>query len=313
MAIRKSGGCITRRMVLMKTHASVAGKIALSYIMVMIVMLIVSLVYALKGMASGMSPNDLEQALGQNLLVMYLQVAVFIASSYAMYACFERKKGWSFGLRQPKGAAYALHGAVAGIVLISASAVLIWAFGGVAWKPAAGNQETLIPMLKGALLFACVAVSEEIYSRGYIQGLLRYHYGATVAIAVSSILFALLHSLNPGVFGSPIPMANLVMAGVIMAVAREVTGGLWWPIGLHLTWNYFQGYIYGFNVSGTIPEGSLLRTVDQGPAWLSGGGFGIEGSILTVILLILGTIAVYMLYRNKNKKFDADSASSLLK
>ncbi|MFD3259648.1 lysostaphin resistance A-like protein [Paenibacillus lentus] len=289
----------------MKTHAAVVGKIILSLVMVMVVITIASLVFAIVGTASGMDLAELETSIGEGVLIPYLQMILFIASSFAMYAFFERKKGWSFGLKQRQGAAYALHGAVAGIILISISAVLIWAFGGIAWQTPAWDQEMLVPMLKGAVLFVGVAVSEEIYSRGYVQGLLRYHYGKTVAIVMSSILFALLHSLNPGVFSSPFPFANLIMAGVIMAVAREVTGGLWWPIGLHLTWNYFQGYIYGFNVSGTVPDNSLLSTVDQGPAWLSGGIFGIEGSALTVAVLILGTIAVYMLYRNR--KLDAAS------
>lgn len=289
----------------MKTHAAVVGKIILSLVMVMVVITIGSLVFAIVGTASGMDLAELETSIGEGVLIPYLQMILFIASSFAMYAFFERKKGWSFGLKQRQGAAYALHGAVAGIILISISAVLIWAFGGIAWQTPAWDQEMLVPMLKGAVLFVGVAVSEEIYSRGYVQGLLRYHYGKTVAIVMSSILFALLHSLNPGVFSSPFPFANLIMAGVIMAVAREVTGGLWWPIGLHLTWNYFQGYIYGFNVSGTVPDNSLLSTVDQGPAWLSGGIFGIEGSALTVAVLILGTIAVYMLYRNR--KLDAAS------
>lgn len=301
------------RKVLMKTHASVAGKIALSFVMVMVVMIIVSFIFAAIGVARGMNLAELEASIGESLLVQYLQMILFIASSYAMYAFFERKKGWAIGLRQRRGTAYALHGAVAGIILISASAVLIWAFGGVSWQWVEWDQEMLVPMLKGILLFVGVAVSEEIYSRGYVQGLLRHHYGSTTAIVVSSILFALLHSMNPGMFSSPLPVINLIMAGVIMAVAREVTGGLWWPIGLHLTWNYFQGYIYGFNVSGTTRDYSLLHTVDQGPAWLSGGGFGIEGSAVSIVLLVLGTIAVYMIYRHKNKKFDADSVSSLLR
>ncbi|MNJ47562.1 CAAX amino terminal protease self- immunity [compost metagenome] len=290
----------------MKTHASVVGKVLLSFVMVMVVMVIIAFVYTIVGVASGMDPVEVATKLEKSLLFQYLQFILFIAGSFAMYAFFERKKGWSFGLKQPRGAMFTLQGAVAGIILISISGVLIWAFGGVGWQSSAWSQDMTIPMLKGIVLFIGVAVSEEIYSRGYIQGLLRYHYGRTAAIVVSSILFALLHSMNPGVFSSPLPFANLIMAGVIMAVAREVTGGLWWPIGLHLTWNYFQGYIYGFNVSGTEHEYSLLRTTDHGPAWLSGGAFGIEGSAISVIVLVLGTIGVYMLY-GKHKAASAPS------
>lgn len=268
--------------------------------MIIGIIFIIGVIYAVIGLVSGMDQSDLDIFIDNSVLMNYVSILLFIVSAFAMHAFYERKKGWAFGLKQRNGGLFAVHGALAGIILISLSGVLIWVFGGVSWKASEWNQELTLSLLEGILFYTAVAVSEEIYSRGYLQGLLRYHYGATAAIIVSSVLFALLHSMNPGAFESPLPMMNLLLAGIIMALARELTGGLWWPIGLHLTWNYFQGYVYGFNVSGKDSIPSILRTIDNGPAWLSGGAFGIEGSFISVVMLVLGTIGVYAFYMKNN-------------
>ena len=283
----------------MKTHAAVAGKILLSYVFVFGFMIVIGIAYAIIALVSGKDINEFMDSVDSGMATHYIQIVLFIASAYMMYAIFERKKGWTIGLKQQSGMRLTLQGALSGIILISLAAGLIGLFGGVSWEIAQWDREMAAGLLSGLFLFIGVAVSEEIFSRGYVQGLLRYHYNAATAIIVSSILFALMHSLNPGMFDSPLPILNLLLAGIIMAVARELTGGLWWPIGLHLTWNYFQGYIYGFKVSGTDSLTSILTTTEHGPAWISGGAFGIEGSIFSVLMLILGTLGVYRLFRGK--------------
>ncbi|GGG91072.1 CPBP family intramembrane glutamic endopeptidase [Paenibacillus radicis (ex Gao et al. 2016)] len=285
----------------MKTFAAVAGKIALSFIVVLLVSVIVGIVYTIIVVASGTGVEDIESASQNSLWIQIIQTILFIASALGMYALFERKKKWALGLRQQDGGVMLVHGLLAGILLISLSAVLIWAFGGISWTSGEWNSQLTKALLKGLLLFIFVAVSEEVYSRGYVQGLIRYHYGSKAAIIVTSLLFALLHSMNPGIFESPLPIINLILAGVIFGIARELTGGLWWPIGMHLTWNYLQGNIYGFNVSGTIMDDSILYATDKGPAWLSGASFGIEGSLISIIMLLAGITAVYFLYRRKSR------------
>ncbi|MFF2094542.1 CPBP family intramembrane glutamic endopeptidase [Paenibacillus sp. NPDC058174] len=285
----------------MKKFAAVAGKIALSFIVVLLISVVVGIVYTIIAVASGTGLEDIQSASQDNLWMQIIQTILFTASAFGMYALFERKKRWPLGLRQPDGGVMLVHGMLAGIVLISLSAVIIWAFGGVSWTSGEWNADLTAALLKGLVLFIFVAVSEEVYSRGYVQGLLRYHYGSKAAIIVTSLLFALLHGMNPGILDSPWPIINLILAGLIFGIARELTGGLWWPIGMHLTWNYLQGNIYGFNVSGTTVDDSILYTTDKGPAWLSGASFGIEGSLISIIMLLFGITAVYFLYRRKNR------------
>jgi Predicted metal-dependent membrane protease len=285
---------------LIKKFFSLAGKIILSGLMPLMVIIIAGIIYSIVAVASGDSLDDVSAVEGARW-TLYLQAAAFIGSAFAMYAWFERKQGWSLGLKQKHGGAYAVQGIFAGILLMSLSAVLIWAAGGISWQSTAWDQTLIRSLLEGIVLFTCVALSEEIFTRGYIQGLIKHHYGTPAAIIVSSIIFALMHSMNPNMYETPFPFINICLAGILFSVARELTGGLWWPIGLHLSWNYFQGYIYGFQVSGTDQVPAVLQVTDNGPIQLSGGEFGAEGSYIASLVLVLGIIVIYYLYRGKNK------------
>lgn len=281
-----------------KNLALIVGKLLLMLVFVFILLIILFIAYFF---AAGLTTSEIGGLLESDLLI-YTQNAAFIAAVLTMYALFERRKGWNLGLRQQRSVLLSVHGLLAGFILISAASVLIWALGGVEWQWIGLNREVRFSLLEGLALFIGVALAEEILSRGYIQGLIKYHYGSIAAITASSILFALMHGFNPGVFESPFPILNILLAGILFALSRELTGGLWMPIGLHLTWNYFQGYIYGFSVSGTDPIPSVLRAVAAGPAALSGGSFGVEGSSISTIILVLGIIAVYYFYRGKEVK-----------
>ncbi|WP_169507487.1 CPBP family intramembrane glutamic endopeptidase [Paenibacillus harenae] len=276
-----------------KSVAEIIGKLLLTLVTVIVLLIIVFLIYF---MLAGFSISDLEGAISSQWAI-YAQMIVFMAAAFGMYALFERKRGWTFGLKQPGAVPWAIRGLLAGFLLMTVSALLIWLLGGIEWEWIGLNQLVLHSLLDGLLLFVGVAVYEEIFSRGYVQGLIRYHYGSIVAITVSSLLFAILHGFNPGTFDSPFPIINLLLAGILLAVSREVSGGLWMPIGLHLTWNYSQGYVYGFKVSGTDTVHSVLATVITGPDVLSGGAFGAEGSLITTIVTLAGIAAVYVTYR----------------
>lgn len=284
-----------REVNLIKTIASIIGKLLL-----LMVIMFVFIILALIGyfLVTGFSTSKFENIASSGTLI-YAQMIGFIVAIFLMYAFFERKKGWALGIKQRGAVVFTIQGLLTGAILISLSSVLIWALGGIEWEWIGFNREVNISLLKGFLLFTGVALSEEILSRGYVQGLLKHHYGSTAAIITSSILFALLHGSNPGILDSPFPLLNIFLAGLLLALARELTGGLWMPIGLHLTWNYFQGYVYGFSVSGTDTVPSLLQTINNGPNALSGGSFGVEGSFTSTLVLLIGIIAVYYYYMDK--------------
>ena len=85
-----------------------------------------------------------------------------------------------------------------------------------------------------------------------------------------------------------------------MGLCREYTGSLWMPVGLHLAWNFMQGCLFGFDVSG-IPMSSLITTETKGAVVISGGSFGAEGSLITSVILVLGIIMIYNYYQTRNR------------
>ena len=97
------------------------------------------------------------------------------------------------------------------------------------------------------------------------------------AIGITSIVFAALHATNRGI--SAIAIINLIIAGVLLALAYERYQRLWFPIGIHFVWNLLSGPILGYGVSGYAAETTVFRTIGSGPLLVTGGAFGIEGSV----------------------------------
>ncbi len=137
------------------------------------------------------------------------------------------------------------------------------------------------------LMFATI---EELINRGYMFQAFCEGAGVLVAALVINVIFSLVHIGNPEY--STIAAIFLFIHGLLYAVAYLKTRSLWTAIGLHMTWNFVQGPVAGMNVSGASFEGGILTTGIDGPAWLTGGDFGIEGSIVTLVVSIMVLLAV---------------------
>jgi uncharacterized protein len=114
-----------------------------------------------------------------------------------------------------------------------------------------------------------------------------------VGIVFTSLLFALAHNQNPN--AGRLALVNTFAAGVWFAAAYLRTRDLWFPLGIHLMWNWLQGPVFGINVSG-IAELSpypLLRTSDLGPEWLTGGAYGIEGGAACTFAIVIFTLILF--------------------
>jgi membrane protease YdiL (CAAX protease family) len=133
---------------------------------------------------------------------------------------------------------------------------------------------------------------EELMFRGYILQRLNDRAGKTVSILVSSVIFAVMHGLNPGAdaFG----IFNTIGIGAILCVLYFRTGSLWMPIGFHTAWNFSLGYLYSLPVSG-IPLHGVLDVVEIEPASrLTGGSYGPEaGLACTVALAVWGAWLIW--------------------
>lgn len=148
------------------------------------------------------------------------------------------------------------------------------------------------------VLFLFVSLNEEILVRGYILNNLLTKMNKFVALLISSVIFALMHGFNSDI--SFIPMFNLLLAGFLLGAAYIYTKNLWFSISLHLFWNFLQGPIMGYSVSGQKVD-SMFTIEILGTNSMNGGGFGFEGSIVCSILCALTIGIVFWYYKRKEK------------
>ena len=131
-----------------------------------------------------------------------------------------------------------------------------------------------------------VACGEEVIFRGIIFRMIDDRFGLWWALGISALIFGFAHIINPSAsIWSSVTIA--IEAGVLLGAAYKYKNSLWFPIGIHWAWNFTQGNVFGFAVSGGDIEESILTATLSGPDIITGGSFGLEASIIS---LILGTI-----------------------
>jgi membrane protease YdiL (CAAX protease family) len=199
-------------------------------------------------------------------------ISAGVATAFTI-AIWERG-GWPIGLvAAPRDALpELLRGLLWGFVLISGCAALIVLFTDVSHEPGNG-----FPWFDLVALFLPAVLHEELLFRGYpFQKLLRWN--RPFALFVLALVFAGLHANNTSV--TTLGLVNVFLGGILLGLAYERFGRLWFPIGIHLAWNLTTGPILGHEVSGYESMRTLLIEAGSGPDLLTGGEFGIEGSIL---------------------------------
>ena len=136
--------------------------------------------------------------------------------------------------------------------------------------------------------------TEEVATRGWLLTRIAARTNLPFAIAISSSLFGILHLGNSGV--TVLSVLNIVLDGVLAGLLFIYTDSIWLVVAQHGTWNYVQGNLLGFQVSGTGADASIFSfTMGTGPDWLTGGEFGAEGSIITTLVLLVSVVIVYLL------------------
>lgn len=189
------------------------------------------------------------------------------------------------------------------------------------WQ-AKSNNSYLWAFVSYFLLMVCVGFYEELTARGYqivnlAEGLnlptVSQKQASIYAAIISSLLFGILHWGNPN--ATLLSTFNISIAGLMLAFPFLITDRLSYSIGLHIGWNFFQGGIFGFSVSGLRNGASLILINQTGPAWLTGGSFGPEAGLLGLLgmILIIGLlIAIFKIRRQSigiNNRFSIYHAS----
>jgi len=152
-----------------------------------------------------------------------------------------------------------------------------------------------VPAWQTLLLMFIRAPEEEILNRSLLlSGLAVALRGrSTAAILLSAVAFGLEHLTNPG--ANAVSALGNALGGVVYGYAFVLSGRIWLPVGLHLAWNFVQGPVLGFPVSGQLMGG--LQTIhDVGPTWLTGGSYGPESGLVGILFrfVALGLVLMYV-------------------
>jgi membrane protease YdiL (CAAX protease family) len=147
-----------------------------------------------------------------------------------------------------------------------------------------------------AVFFLMVGLFEDFLFRGYTQFTLTRVMGFWPAAVVMSCLFGLVHWQNGGEQWPGLLAAAAI--GFFFCLTLRRTGSLWFAVGFHAAWDWGETFFYSVPDSGTLFPGHLLKSSFHGPAWLTGGVVGPEGSVLCFVVIAVVWVGFERVYRN---------------
>ena len=251
------------------------------------------LVYAVAFYAPGGSRG----AYVQNIIFRLILLVAALGAGYICTRWLEGLPWRALGLWLHAGWMRDLFvGSLIGIASLALATAIATAGGGLSFTISgrAALLQVAQTLVFSAVLFIFAALAEEALFRGYpLQTLTRAKL-AWLAVLLTSVPFAAVHLKNPNV-AAGFTFINTALAGMWLAVAYLRTRSLWFPLGVHWAWNWALGSLFGLPVSGItdLAPHPLLHGTDLGPAWLTGGSYGIEGGLACTVTLVVSTIFIW--------------------
>lgn len=242
------------------------------------------------------SKSEFELLLQTNKCILFLtQVAILLGTISSIYVVSRHINNISLTyLRCMFDIKGIFIGVLLGILVTLLTLILLSIFIPVQIKYQGLQFNTLFY----AIIFFIVAVSEETLSRGYIFYNLFTSINKLNSILISSAIFALMHAFNASL--NFIGFINILLAGILFTLLFLTKMNLSIPIGIHFSWNFFIGPIFGFSVSGFATD-SLLKIQNANGSDFDFQGFGLEGSFFLTLIII--PFILYFSYKNKEKIF----------
>ena len=222
--------------------------------------------------------------------------ALWVATKF-----IDRKPLMSIGLSVKDKANEMLIGLGFALAFIGGLFLVLWLIGAINITGYVGFKPGVFIV---SIMLFMAAFDEELIFRGYIlNNMMDSTSNRWIALAGSSLLFALLHSGNTNVWSTWVPMTELFAAGFILGISYTFTKNLWFPTFFHFGWNFFQG-LFGFEISGiNVDSWKMISHENTGnvPDIVSGGAFGIEGSVITLSCTIICTYLIFKYYNELDK------------
>jgi membrane protease YdiL (CAAX protease family) len=233
---------------------------------------------------------------------MLVQESTMLMAVLAAAAIMGLLEGRAFGVYGlPRACAFGARfwqGAAWGIAMVTAIILLIRAFGGFSFGELAlrGPELWRDALLWGAV-FLCVGLFEEFLFRGYTQFTLVTGIGFWPAATALSAGFGALHLANPG--EGKIGALGVFAIGMFFCLTLRRTGNLWFSVGAHAAMDWCETFLFSVPDSGIVAPGHLLNSSLHGPAWLTGGSVGPEGSVMAFAVVGLAAILFAIVYPAK--------------
>jgi len=222
--------------------------------------------------------------------VLLLANLLSIASIPLLFRLLYKRPLYQMGLSAKRWLRECLLGCVFGIAAIGMVFLVLVLSGQAKIVSVSPSVAVSGEFLLTLATFIAVGFGEELLSRGFIMTALKTTRNQPLIYTGSSIIFALLHLANENV--TLLSLVNIFLIGILFSLLFIKTGKLWMSIGFHFTWNFFQGNIFGMNVSG-IETVSLIQSELAGADLITGGGFGAEGGLAVTIVTALCIVGVY--------------------
>jgi membrane protease YdiL (CAAX protease family) len=242
-----------------------------------------------------MSASDLFNQVGVNMMFMFMFFQ-FIGALFAIFLFrkfVDRQSFISLGFELSNHKTDLVKGLVWGAALITVGFLALYIFDFISIIE---TDFGAIQWLSYIAFFVVVAFNEEILVRGYILTNLMASMNKYWALIVSALLFSIMHLANDNT--SLLSTVNLFLAGIMLGIYTIHKRNLWFPIAMHFTWNFFQGPLLGFEVSGTKMDSVITQQI-SGNSLITGGEFGFEGSLLLTVMMIASTTYIHFTYKNK--------------
>ncbi len=252
-------------------------------------------------------PNPLALGFGGSigltisLLVAFIPIYLLI---WLWLVIFERRQLWTIGMEQRSALMNYLRGCAVGLVMFSASVGLFAVPGYVEFET--GGAQLSGSAALGGIVIALIGwivqgAAEEALARGFILPIVGVRFSPLAGVAISALIFMAIHAFNPNL--SSIALLNLFLFGVFTALYALYEGGLWGVFAIHSVWNWAQGNLFGFEVSGQgLRSATLIDLQETGPNWLTGGAFGPEGGLAVTGVLLISSALVWLAQHSRQTR-----------
>lgn len=289
-------------------------KILLTYIIFFILTLLLSIpvnFIMITNMILSNGTNEIDMNLIQaqimninnlfGFLTILMQELAMIIVPLLMWKFVDKKKLKYMGL--PNIRYYLkdlLVGLLFGAMCMTIIFILIILFGNGSLAYSILKPQFSISLLTNLVLFILVGLGEEILNRGYIMSVLKQTKNIYIIFILPSLVFSLIHLGNPNF--SILACINIFLVGLLFAYMFIKSNNIFMPIGFHISWNYFQGNVFGFRVSG-LEQVGLYQTNIKSENIINGGFFGPEGGLAVTLILLLSFLFVKFYYKDSKTEF----------